>query len=916
MRPLVPHEKGQQPCFEVGDCGSQITVNKEHLDEKNAKDAKDGVWKFDQAMDSSAEASEHTYCSNAQCYEDMGRDILDHALEGYNGILVCYGQTGTGKTTTILGDKENGPGVLILMLEDLFIEVAKEAEIGGTITVSIQMLEVYNETVFDLLAAKKKCADDSEKSSIQIHTLPHGVQLVGVETKTVDSVEECLALLEHGNKNKHISATAMNPQSSRGHTIFKLLILKEEDDIHCSSEVYFADLAGHESEKLTKVQGNRLVELAYINKSLMWLQAAIKGLVEKGHDVKVGRKTVTGAQKGPSKVVLFRNSKLTLLLANALTGNSLINAIVTISPAAEHFPTSLSSLKFANEVKHLHVEAQCTAHKDPEVVAKSLKVELKYLKSVLAEHGIDHTHDASIHGPSEHPDSPKASSPSKRELREERQEVQNLKAMRVSMASALEESKLALEQSQTEANCLKEELVLAQEDADDMEQLRARREAVLEAVALTGTPTLPRRSRIASKEDFQDRGSAPKERGLPQRRSADSEAMSKQQWLTQEVSKIYREHNPDKLDVALQTLQAEGDSIQTQMALYKGCCDKYGVAPSTYPWGEDDGECSEIERVGQDERRASPDVLTLELSELELLNTSLKLELQAARDELLEAGACARGLRSELAESRMREIRMGTERQALLEKAPSNGLSSSSSRQEPSRQDLADQLFNQDDDGTGPDVTKFLFAISMKVDELCKDLYANKLGKETDELTSLIERARDLVPGAQIGANLGVTPRRRPPEIMLEAQPSPTWGARAITPSRARTPTVTRSPVSPAVAFPVPVRNHSPVRQQWGTNGGSDAAMVGRPQAAAPMCALPPGPNRLGMSTPTMPGRPLGGGTLVREIYPNNAMLSNSTRSVPVVRQISQGASIPSGVPWATQSMPPSPAFAFGVPHR
>merc|ERR1719183_3285497 len=120
----------------------------------------------------------------------------------------------------------------------------------------------------------------------------------------------------------------MNAHSSRGHTIFKLGIQKteQEEGISLHSDVYFADLAGHENEKTTKVTGDRLVELSFINKSLMWLQRAIHSLSSKSH-------------KGTasSNVSLFRNSKLTLLLANALTGNARINLIVTISPAALHF---------------------------------------------------------------------------------------------------------------------------------------------------------------------------------------------------------------------------------------------------------------------------------------------------------------------------------------------------------------------------------------------------------------------------------------------------------------------------------------------------------------------------------------------------------------------------------------------------
>merc|ERR1712194_719516 len=202
----------------------------------------------------------------------------------------------------------------------------------------------------------------------------------GAETRDVESVDDVMKIINQGNEKKHIAATAMNPQSSRGHTVFKIGIQKDEDDLHMSSEVYFADLAGHESEKTTLVTGDRLVELSFINKSLMWLQGAIHALATQSHKAKAGKETEVS-----SKLGLFRNSKLTLLLANALTGNSLVNVIVTISPAAAHFTTSISSLKFANEVKHMGVEVHSSAHQDPAAVIKRLEQEVKELKQQLAE---------------------------------------------------------------------------------------------------------------------------------------------------------------------------------------------------------------------------------------------------------------------------------------------------------------------------------------------------------------------------------------------------------------------------------------------------------------------------------------------------------------------------------------------------
>lgn len=400
LRPMVFHEKGQIPCLEVRH--PNVTVIPSAVP---GADVKEPAWSFDHALDSS-DPSSPDFVSNARCYELTCHDMVEHALHGFNCCLFCYGQTGTGKTTTILGDKESGPGLLISLFSELFQKIREEEELGCDVQLQVQMLEVYNEKVFDLLAARHRSASDTQRT-VELHVLPGGVQVKGVETEIVNSVEECLKLIDRGSQMKHVAATAMNPQSSRGHTIFKLAIQKHDLDhgVHLASEIYFADLAGHENVKTTQVTGDRLVELSFINKSLMCLQSAIHGL-SKGHDSKKAevpviarpklqrRKTEGAILNAPASINSlrrmstgmsdFRNSKLTLLLSNALTGNSLINVIVTLSPAAAHFPTSLSSLRFANEVKHIKVEAHSSAQTDPATRIKHLEKEVADLRAQLA----------------------------------------------------------------------------------------------------------------------------------------------------------------------------------------------------------------------------------------------------------------------------------------------------------------------------------------------------------------------------------------------------------------------------------------------------------------------------------------------------------------------------------------------------
>lgn len=380
MRPFVPADyittvssssrktlssgKDQVPCFIFRD--NLVSVCKEsQLDEKSKSE---GPWKFDLAMDSS-DSSKETFVDNDKCYQLMGRRMIDDVLNGFNTCLFCYGQTGTGKTTTIMGDPQNGPGLLRRLLDDVFIEANKMKQSGANVTIELQMLEVYNEELNDLLLDK-----GAPKQKLVPRILPAGVTIQGAATKLVQNANEVQKFIDFGNGNRVVAATAMNPQSSRGHTVVRLMLTKSggEDGSVLKSEIYFADLAGHENIKTTQVTGDRLKELSFINGSLMWLQTALHGMA------------TSKSKSGKVDFFQFRNSKLTLLLSNALTGNSRTSVIVTLSPSTIHFETSLSSIKFAVEVKGIKMTVTSSAGIDPQVLIRKLQKENDELRSQLA----------------------------------------------------------------------------------------------------------------------------------------------------------------------------------------------------------------------------------------------------------------------------------------------------------------------------------------------------------------------------------------------------------------------------------------------------------------------------------------------------------------------------------------------------
>eukprot|EP00439_Symbiodinium_sp_Y106_P076247 s97_g15.t1 len=172
--------------------------------------------------------------------------------------------------------------------------------------------------------------------------------------------------IEYGNAMKAVQATAMNAQSSRGHTVFKLNMVREggSDNLSTTSEVCFADLAGRENEKTTQdllpsVTGERFVELSFINKSLLYLSGCIQSLGQQTHRRRLQTDHGSGTPKSKGvDMSKFRNSKLTLLLSNALSGNSRTSMIGTLSPAAAHFEESHNTLRFASTVKTIKVQAK------------------------------------------------------------------------------------------------------------------------------------------------------------------------------------------------------------------------------------------------------------------------------------------------------------------------------------------------------------------------------------------------------------------------------------------------------------------------------------------------------------------------------------------------------------------------------
>mmetsp|Transcript_62884 Transcript_62884/g.147546 ORF Transcript_62884/g.147546 Transcript_62884/m.147546 type:complete len:866 (+) Transcript_62884:45-2642(+) len=367
LRPLLVSEPGP-PCFTVTD--NVVSVAGDYPDKKKSD------FVFDYVMDS-VDSSRSGYVSQERCYEIMGRRLVHHSISGYHACLFCYGQTGSGKTFSIMGKprSEAEQGLLPRLLRDLFTEVERLRSGGQVLQVQCraQMLEIYNEKVRDLLG------DEKTPKSPEIHVHPRlGVYVDGATDIQILSLEHLQKLLEHGHSRATVAATARNAQSSRGHTIFRFAVEKhEEDHTVVTSEIFCVDLAGRENEKTTKVSGENFIELTYINRSLMWLAHCIHALG------RGARQRSNSEESDTTNRARFRNSKLTLLLSNALTGNSKTSLLATLSPASVNLDESYATLNFASAVKGIKVFAKRVSKVDKDALIQSLSEELRSLKERL-----------------------------------------------------------------------------------------------------------------------------------------------------------------------------------------------------------------------------------------------------------------------------------------------------------------------------------------------------------------------------------------------------------------------------------------------------------------------------------------------------------------------------------------------------
>jgi len=274
--------------------------------------------------------------STQQDVWESAEPLIQCTVDGFNVTLFAYGQTGSGKTHTMLGEPGN-EGLIARAVHKLFVakDQLESMHTNCQVNLSVELLEVYNEKVRDLLA------NGRQGEEIEVKVTSH--QVVGNITMDTTSEEQVLEILELAQSRRCVKATASNAESSRSHLLFTIHFDVEMGGKLRRGKLNVCDLAG--SERLSKsgahmVGGSLLKETQHINKSLSVLSNVIERL-----------------QTGETQNVPFRESKLTFLLKDSLSGNSKTLAIVCCNPLSSHFGESLGSLRFAEKVNRVDLKA-------------------------------------------------------------------------------------------------------------------------------------------------------------------------------------------------------------------------------------------------------------------------------------------------------------------------------------------------------------------------------------------------------------------------------------------------------------------------------------------------------------------------------------------------------------------------------
>ncbi|XP_030918386.1 kinesin-like protein KIF1B isoform X1 [Geospiza fortis] len=377
VRPFNSRETSKESKCIIQMQGNSTSI----INPKNPKEAPKS-FSFDYSYWSHTSPEDPCFASQSRVYNDIGKEMLLHAFEGYNVCIFAYGQTGAGKSYTMMGKQEESQaGIIPQLCEELFEKINDNSNEEMSYSVEVSYMEIYCERVRDLLNPKNK-------GNLRVREHPLlGPYVEDLSKLAVTSYTDIADLMDAGNKARTVAATNMNETSSRSHAVFTIVFTQKKHDTETDlstekvSKISLVDLAGSERADSTGAKGTRLKEGANINKSLTTLGKVISALAE------VDNCTSKSKKKKKTDFIPYRDSVLTWLLRENLGGNSRTAMVAALSPADINYDETLSTLRYADRAKQIKCNA--VINEDPNAkLVRELKEEVTRLKDLLRAQGL------------------------------------------------------------------------------------------------------------------------------------------------------------------------------------------------------------------------------------------------------------------------------------------------------------------------------------------------------------------------------------------------------------------------------------------------------------------------------------------------------------------------------------------------
>lgn len=301
-------------------------------------------------------------------YEQCAHEVVEQAFKGINGTIMAYGQTGAGKTFTMVGGTQSFEhrGIIPRAITSLFDMIYSRTDMSYNVKVSY--MEIYNEQMFDLL---DNVGQSDHLQIIDDHV--GGVKVKGLTMVGVSDEQDVLNHFFNGENNRAVAQHSLNDESSRSHAIFTVH-LEARSKIESAeritiSKLNLVDLAGSERVKKTDTEGAGLEEAKFINRSLTYLEQCVVAASDKNRDH-----------------IPFRQTRLTNILRDSIGGNCATLLIANIWGEKHHLDETLSTCRFAQRMMRVQNTPSAKVHQDPALLLKKYEREIRQLKQELAMH--------------------------------------------------------------------------------------------------------------------------------------------------------------------------------------------------------------------------------------------------------------------------------------------------------------------------------------------------------------------------------------------------------------------------------------------------------------------------------------------------------------------------------------------------